>query len=133
MAAGWVEGSLSRTGQLGPAVDAMIDRGEWHQNQFPGGDVLADGLTQNYMGALKAFLPGELTSILERAGMQVLRCGGLGSLAGLCGRETLTRVSNDPGLLESFLTTCERFDTELLPSGPGTRQRAGLIAVARRL
>jgi hypothetical protein len=89
-------------------------------------------MTQNYLGALKAFLPGELAAILDNAGMQILRCGGLGSLAGLCSQETLVSVSNDQGLLESFLSLCERFDAEILPSGPGTRHRAGLIAVASR-
>lgn len=132
MAAGWVGASLIKTGQLAPAVQAMMDRGEWHQDQFPGNPVLTDGLTQNYMGALKAFLPAELAKILENAGMHILLCGGLGSLAGLCDQEALTPVLKDPGLLESFLTICERLDREILPCGPGTRQRAGLIAVARR-
>ncbi|MGA2739944.1 MAG: class I SAM-dependent methyltransferase [Bryobacteraceae bacterium] len=133
MAASWVGWSLARTGRIAPAVDAMIDRGEWHQDQFPGNEVLAAGLTRNYLGALKAFLPVELARTLEGADMQVLRCGGLGSLAGLCDRETILGVSKDGPLLESFLDICERFDAEILPSGPGTRLRAGLIAVARRL
>jgi hypothetical protein len=88
-------------------------------------------MTQNYLGPLKAFLPGELTDILENAGMHVVRCGGLGSLAGLCDRDALARVSQDAALWEEFLALCERFDREILPCGPGTRLRAGLIAVAR--
>jgi SAM-dependent methyltransferase len=133
MAAAWVSGSLLKTGQLSPAVHAMIDHGEWHQDQFPGSEVLTEGLTQNYLGALQAFLPGELTTILENVGMRILRCTGLGSLAGLCAPEALVRVLKNGALLESFLTICERFDREILPCGPGTRQRAGLIAVARRV
>jgi SAM-dependent methyltransferase len=133
MAAAWVGGSLLKTGQLGPAVHAMIERGEWHQDQYPGSEALTEGLTQNYLGALQAFLPGELTTILENEGMRVLRCSGLGSLAGLCAPEALARILKDGTLLESFLTICERFDREILPCGPGTRQRAGLIAVARRV
>jgi len=132
MAASWVSGSLARTGRIAPAARAMIDRGEWHQDQFPGNELLTAGLTQNYMGALKAFLPGELTGILEAEGMQVLRCGGLGSLASLCDREMVAGVSKDGDLLHAFLDACERFDAEILPCGPGTRLRAGLIAVARR-
>jgi SAM-dependent methyltransferase len=133
IAASWVGWSLARTGRIAPAVHAMIDRGEWHQDQFPGNEVLTAGLTQNYLGALKAFLPGELTGILESAGMQVLRCGGLGSVAGFCDGETMRAISKDGALLEPFLDICERFDADILPSGPGTRLRAGLIAVARRL
>jgi hypothetical protein len=133
MTAGWVSGSLVKTGQLGPAVQAMADRGEWRQDQFPDGKVLTEGMTQNYLGALHAFLPDELKDILNDAGMHVLRCGGLGSLAGLCDPEALARVLNDSVLLESFLDTCETFDRDILPCGPGTRLRAGLIAVAQRV
>jgi SAM-dependent methyltransferase len=132
MAASWVSWSLAKTGQVAAAAQAMIDRGEWHQDQFPGNDVLTAGLTQNYMGALKAFLPGELTGILEGAGMRILRCGGLGSLTGLCDRDTIMGISKDGALLQSFLDICEKFDAEILPSGPGSRLRAGLIAVACR-
>jgi hypothetical protein len=41
-------------------------------------------------------------------------------------------VLNDNALLDEFLNLCERFDQEILPDGPGTKQRAGLIAVAER-
>ena len=131
MAAAWAGTSLVKTGDLCAAAHEMIERGEWHQDQFPDNRVLADGLTQNYFGAFKAFLP-ELTRILEDMGMQVMRCGGLGSLTGLCNPEAVTAVLNDANLLEMFVSICERFDKEILPDGPGTRLRAGLIAVARR-
>jgi hypothetical protein len=98
-----------------------------------GNEALTVGLTQNYMGALKAFLPGELAGLLEADGMKVLRCSGLGSLAALCEREITTAVTKDSTLLESFLDVCEQFDSKIMLDGPGTRQRAGLIAVARRL
>jgi hypothetical protein len=110
----------------------MMKRGEWHQEQFPDNKVLAEGVTQNYLGPLKAFLPNELRKILEGEGMRVLRCGGIGSLAGLCDPQALLRAAGDSALLESFLSLCEQFDSQILPDGPGTRQRAGLIAVAQR-
>lgn len=132
IAAAWTGWSLVKTGQLGPAVQAMVERGEWHQNQFPGNEALTDGLTQNYMGALKAFLPEELARILEGAGMRVRRCGGLGSLAGLCDPQALTSVLKDDRLLEEFLNLSDRFDRETLECGPGTRLRAGLMAVGGR-
>jgi hypothetical protein len=87
-------------------------------------------MTQDYMGAFKAFMPDELWLILERLGMRVLRCSGLGTLANLCGKKTVERVLEDETRLEAFLDLCERFDAEILPNGPGTRQRAGLLAVA---
>ena len=131
MTAAWVSSSLTRTEQLGPAVEAMISRGEWHQEQFPENGALAEGLTQNYLGSLRAFLPAELRRILESAGLRVLRCGGIGSLAGLCDPGVLQRIANDVVLMDSFLSVCDRFDKDVLPEGPGTRQRAGLLAVAQ--
>jgi SAM-dependent methyltransferase len=130
MASVWVASSLAIAGRLLPAVEAMVHQGEWAQGQFPENPSLTRGLTQDYLGTLKAFLPGELRVLLEQAGMRVVRCGGIGSLAALCGPEVLDRVLQDEGLLKTFLDLCECFDNEILPDGPGTRQRAGLIAVA---
>ena len=64
--------------------------------------------------------------------MRVLRVGGLGSLANLCGKETVERVLKNEDLFQEFLDLCEYFDREILPHGPGTRQRSGMIAVAER-
>jgi ubiquinone/menaquinone biosynthesis C-methylase UbiE len=128
----WVDASLKVTGRIVPAVYAMLERGEWRQEQFPENPALAEWVTQDYFPPFRAFLPGELRELLERAGMEVLRVGGFGSLANLCGGEVVGRVLEDEALLQEFLDLCERFDGEMLPAGPGTRQRAGLIAVAER-
>jgi SAM-dependent methyltransferase len=121
---------LQVSGRFKDALSAMWECGEWHQDQFPDNPVLSAGMTQDYCGTFKAFLPAELRTILEGAGMRVLRCGGLGSLALLCGQETVEKVCQEQHLFEQFVGLCERFDREILPHGPGTRQRAGLIAVA---
>jgi len=133
MAPVWVTSSLEMAGRFLPAVYAMFDNGEWEQDRFPENAILTKGLTQDYFGAFKAFLPNELRKILERFGMRILRIGGLGSLANLCGKETIEQVLSNDGLFQEFLELCERFDREILPEGPGTRQRAGLIAVAERV
>jgi ubiquinone/menaquinone biosynthesis C-methylase UbiE len=132
MVAVLVAESLKVSGGFLPAVEAMLATGEWHTSQFPENLALARGATQDYFGAMKAFLADELRAILVQAGLLVLRCGGLGSLASLCGPETVERLLADERLLEPFLDLCERFDRYMLPDGPGTRQRAGLIAVAER-
>jgi len=132
MAPVWVTSSLQVAARFVPAVYAMVDRGEWDQEQFPENPAMAKGVTQDYFPAFKAFLPSEVEAILARAGMKVVRLGALGSLAGLCGIDRLKQVLEDEGLFEQFLDLCERFDREILPDGPGTRQRAGLIAVAER-
>mgnify|MGYP001829239765 CR=1 FL=1 len=122
--------SVQVAGQILPAVNEMFGSGEWHQDQFPDNALLARGATQDYFGALKAFTPTELQGILEKEKMHVVRCGGLGTLSNLCGKETLTPVLKDEVLFQEFLDLCERFDREILPDGPGTKQRAGLVAVA---
>lgn len=127
-----VSGSLRLSGGLLPAVQAMLERGEWHQEEFADNALFAAGCTQDYVGALKAFLPGELEAILAEAGMTPLRVGGLGSLTQACKREDLERLREDAEALSGFLDVCERFDAEIAPGGPGTWQRAGLIAVAER-
>jgi len=127
-----VSSSLLVTGRLTPAVHAMFERGEWHQDQFPDNPLLAKGTTQDYVGALCAFLPGELRALLTSAGFRPLRVGGLGSLAQLCGQKAVAQACADPAVLNQFVDLCERFDIEILPDGPGTWQRAGLIAVAAR-
>lgn len=126
----WVSASVKVAGSIVPAVGAMFDRGGWHQDQFPENPLLSKGVTQDYFGAFRAFLPGELRTLLEEAGMRVLRCGGLGTLANFCGPEAVGQVCQDEALFQDFVDLCERFDREVLPAGPGTRQRAGLIAVA---
>lgn len=128
--AGWVEQSAKVCGRLTPAVYEMFDRGRWHQDQFPDNARLTRGGTQDYLGVHKAFLPGELRAILESAGMRVLRCGGIGTLANLCGMEAVEWLRADADAYAAFLDLCERYDLEILPDGPGTWRRAGLIAVA---
>lgn len=124
----WASQSLAAVGKFPQAVYAMLERGEFHYEQFPDNARL----TKGYFGTLKAFLPEELRQLLARMGWRVLRCGGLGSLANLCGLSTVEQVLPDAALLTEFLDLCERFDREVLPDGPGTRERAGLMAVAAR-
>lgn len=129
----WAESCLMVAGELLPAAYAMLEDGFWHQEQFPENEQLTKGLTQDYLGTIQAFLPDELKDHLARCGMMVLRCGGIGSLASFMHPDALARVSGDESLFETFLDLCEEFDLHVLPDGPGSRQRAGLIAVAERI
>jgi len=128
----FVAASIHVSGGVMPAVRTMFDAGEWHQDQFPDNPLLSKGMTQDYCGPLKAFTPDELRAILEKEGMRVLRCGGLGTLANLCGDETVQKVLKDKTLFREFVELCEQYDQTVLPGGTGTRQRAGLIAVGVR-
>lgn len=130
MAAVLVSSSIRVLGHIGSAAEYMLEKGEWHQDQFTENAILSAGMTQNYMGSLRAFLPGELRQFLEEHGMKILRCGGLGSLANFCGGDPIEAVMKNEQQFQKFLDYCEYYDLEVLPDGPGTRQRAGLIAVA---
>ena len=77
MAPVWVTSSLQVAARFVPAVYAMVDRGEWDQEQFPENPAMAKGVTQDYFPAFKAFLPSEVEEIVARAGMKVVRLGGL--------------------------------------------------------
>lgn len=133
MIATWVRASLDSHGLLIPAVYEMFDRGLWHQDQYGENPFTAAGCTQAYFGAFKAFAAGEIRRLLESTGMRIHRCGGIGSLSYLCGQDTARKARQDETTWKSFLDICERFDVEVMPEGPGTYQRAGLIAVATRL
>ena len=123
--------SLKTSHKLLRCVYAMFERGLWHQERFPENRVLAKGLTQDYLGTFKAYSPERLRSILKKNGMEIVRLGALGSLSQLCGAETLSMVLKNKKVFNEFVNLCDRFDKEILPYGPGTRQRAGLLAVAK--
>ncbi len=126
----WIETSLQVLSKIMAADYEMIDNGKWHQDQFVDNPKLSKGCEQDYFGAFKAFLPEELENCLKKANMNVLRIGGIGSLANFCGQKVVDKVSENKKLFEEFLDLCEKYDKEILPNGPGTKNRAGLIAVA---
>jgi len=129
----WTATSVEATGRILQAAYEMLVRGIWHQEQSDENALIARGATQDYLGPIRAFLPSELRDLLSFAGLHVVRVSGLGSLANLCREETVRLAAQDPALLDAFVELCNYFDREVMPDGPGTRQRAGLIAVGQRL
>jgi len=126
----WVEESITQVGKLPGMVYEMLDHGRWDQGSFPENADLARGNRQDWFPQFRAFRFDEVREKLEAAGMRVLRLTGLGSLGCLCSRETIKKVQADEKLFAEFVELCERFDLEVLPFGPGSRARAGIIAVA---
>jgi ubiquinone/menaquinone biosynthesis C-methylase UbiE len=124
--------SLAVVGRIMPAAESMFGRRIWRQGDHPDNHLLTQDTTQQYFGTLRAFTRDEVRSLVEASGLRPLRVGGLGSLANLCGPEAVKAARAEPALFQSFLDYCERFDLEVMPDGPGTRQRAGLIVVAER-
>ncbi|MEN6357572.1 MAG: methyltransferase domain-containing protein [Armatimonadota bacterium] len=130
MIPGWIRTSINSFSRFIPAVKEMLENGLWHQDQFPENAILSKGCTMGYLGTMKAFLPDELRTVLESQHMEITRLGGIGSLACLCGDEAVKRITSDHNLLSEFADMCEYYDKYIMPEGPGTWQRAGLIAVA---
>jgi ubiquinone/menaquinone biosynthesis C-methylase UbiE len=126
----WIMTSLKETGRLLPAVYDMIEDGEWHPERSPENDLLSEKIS---FISFKSFLPSELKNILVQAGMKILRIGGIGSLANLCEGEMIDRIVKEELLLQQFLELCERYDREISPDGPGSRNDTGLIAVGERI
>jgi SAM-dependent methyltransferase len=131
LTSGWIRASINSFDCFIPSVKEMLENGYWHQDQFPENAILAKGCTMDYIGTVKAFLPGELRTALETQNMDIVRLGSIGSLACLCGGEVVGRITSDKGLLSEFADMCEYYDKFVMPEGPGTWQRAGLIAVAK--
>lgn len=125
----WVSTSIKGLGRISPNVYSMLNHGEWHPDQHADNSVLLDG---KYIGPVKAYLPGEVEALVMQTGMTMKRIGGLGSLAQLCGDDVIAQIGDDESLMSEFLDLCEIYDKEMLLNGPGTRGRAGLIAVAER-
>ena len=126
----WVMSSFSVFNSLIPAVFEFQEKGLWDQNQYPDNPALARFLTGGDLCQIKAFRAGELRGLFERLGMKILRLGGIGSLSYLCHLQMSAPSGQIPEAYQAFIEMCERFDLEIMPDGPGTQQRAGLIAVA---
>ncbi len=124
----WVATTFPKFKKIVPAVKSMIKDGFWHYDQHPHNKQIVPG----YFGTLKAFLPSELAGLIKASGFNVQTCHGLGSLANLTGKDTVDFVKQNPRARETFLDLCEEFDKKIMPNGPGTKQRAGLIAIAKR-
>ncbi len=61
-----------------------------------------------------------LADRIQGLGLRVVRCTGLGSLAGLIEQERVQAICASD-TFDEFIRYCERFDIELLPDGPGPR------------
>lgn len=124
------ESSLELSGKLLKAVYELMDTGLWHQNQFPENKIFAKGVTQEYVGTMKAFTPSELRAIFDKTNMRILRLGALSSLSNTFEKKVIEQIFKDEVLLKEFIDLADRFDKEIQPEGAGARNRCGLIAVA---
>ncbi len=132
LVAGWADMSLATTGSLLPAVTSMFERGWWDQDEFESNSLLTRGFTTDWLPPLQAFMRKELADRVAADGLTVLRAGAVGSLANILPPERLVGLQDKPSLWQEFIQLCDRFDRELMPDGPGSWQRAGLMVVGAR-
>ena len=121
----WIKYSMHAAQRILPAVHEMMRTGSWHKDQFPDNALIYPGVCN--IEALKAFTPDELRELLRANGMTVADVRSLGSLTHLLLPHGSPAVP-DVELVE----LCEAYDREVLPAGPGSFRRAGLLAVAHR-
>lgn len=123
MVATWIAYSMRAAGRILPAVHAMLRDGLWHKDALPDNALIYPA--QCDIEELQAFTPVELAAAIEQCGLQVAAARSLGSLTQLLGPHGELAVP-DAELLE----LADALDREVLPAGPGTFGRAGVLAVA---
>ena len=129
MIATWINYSLRSTGMLTPAVYEMLENGYWNKQQFPENEVMSCTIPM-----FKAYTLKEVKEELCSNGMEVIVARSLGSLSHLYLmhlRHTDLKINDfDGDLLNQFIEICENYDINIMPDGPGSFRRSGIIAVA---
>ena len=121
----WIEYSIRAAGRILPAVDEMIRSGRWHKDQFADNALIYPSICD--IEQFKAFTPQEIEDQLHRAGLVVELARSIGSLTHLLLPHGKLALSAD-----ELLELCETYDAHVLPDGPGSFRRAGLLAIATR-
>ncbi|MGP0583487.1 class I SAM-dependent methyltransferase [Paenibacillus timonensis] len=131
MIATWINYSLQSTGKLTPAVFEMLENGYWDKQQFPENEEL-----NCTMPMFKAYSPKEIEEELRTNGMEVKTARSLGTLSHLyllhLRNSNVTLDEMESETLIQFIDLCERYDIEIMPNGPGSFRRSGIIAVAEK-
>lgn len=135
MVATWLNFSLNQYKELTPAVYEMMNHGYWNVNQYAENKEIAEKFFP--VDSFKAYTPNELKKELEKNNMKVLFSRSLGSLSHLYLLHLYRQFpnekqSNNMNTSEDFINACEKFDIEIMPNGPGSFRRAGVIALAER-
>lgn len=132
MTATWLNYSISNKNCLHPSVRAMMEDGFFDKSDYDD----ADDLTA--IKELKAYTPKELREVLEGKGLTVDECRSVGSLTHLYlmhlyraypeaeVNKRINEISKDP----EFIELCDYYDRYVMPEGPGSFRRAGVIAAA---
>ncbi len=136
MVATWLNFSINQHKSITPAVYEMMKNGYWNLDQFDTNKAIAE----NYfpIESFKAYTPQELKRTLEENKMKVQFSRSIGSLSHLYLLHLYRQKPNEAKSSnidnsEQFIDLCEKFDIEIMPNGPGSFRRAGVIALAEKL
>lgn len=132
MSATWLNYSISRKNAIHPSVRDMLEKGFFDKEDYEDAEELTA------IKELKAYTPKELRELLEDKGLEVRECRSVGSLTHLYlmhlyrafpeseVNKKINEISKDP----EFIELCDYFDRYVMPEGPGSFRRAGVIAAA---
>jgi len=135
MTATWLNYSMETLKDISPSVVEMMNNGMWEMDKYKDGEELCS------IGELKAFSCDELKEELENNRMKVNSVRSIGSLTQmylihLYRQHTANEVKKIMGKLSKkheFIELCERYDKEVMPNGPGSFRRAGIMAVCEKI
>lgn len=129
MIATWINYSLKSFNSFSPAVYEMFENGYWSKTQFEENTDMVCSIP-----IFKAFSPKEIKEELIANGMKVKLSRSIGTLSHLFLlhlRNNEFRISEMKSeILNQFIDLCEQYDEEIMPDGPGSFRRSGIIAVA---
>ncbi|MFT3697020.1 MAG: class I SAM-dependent methyltransferase [Kofleriaceae bacterium] len=120
MIATWIKYSMKAAGRLLPAVDEMIETGRWNKDQFTDNALIYPSVCD-----IPVFQAFDVDEFAARIGdhMNVVTARSIGSLT------HLLALHDSPHVVAEL---CERYDIEVMPRGPGSFRRAGVMVVAKR-
>ncbi|WP_051569297.1 class I SAM-dependent methyltransferase [Alkaliphilus transvaalensis] len=134
MVATWLNYSMQSLGDISRAVEEMALSGVWDRSKYN----LDDHFTT--ISKLRAFTATEIKDELEKNQVKVKHARSIGSLSHLyllhlyrqMPSEEVKEAMNKICRVDGFIDLCEKFDKEVMPNGPGSFRRAGLIALAEK-
>ncbi len=135
MTATWLNYSMNLHNCITPSVMEMIKTGLWNKDQYEENKKISECFK---VDSFKAFTPDELKNDLEQNGVKVEFSRSIGSLTHLYLLHLYRQLPGNSHSVtlsrnEDFIDLCERFDIEVMPNGPGSFRRAGVIALAKKV
>ncbi|WBW95805.1 class I SAM-dependent methyltransferase [Oceanirhabdus sp. W0125-5] len=135
MTATWLNYSMKTLKDMSPSVVEMMDNGMWEMDKYHNGEDLCT------INELKAFSCNELKDELEKNGMKVSAVRSIGSLTHMYlihlyrqhSANEVKKMMDKLSKKEEFIELCERYDIEVMPDGPGSFRRAGIIGVCEKI